>query len=55
MKKAAKSNTGRGAAAEEAPEEPVPVVEVAPAPSELEEETTGHLPPYKMDIAGEVI
>ena len=53
-KKGEKSTTGRGAAVEDAPEEPVAVVEVAPAPSELEAETTGHLPPSQMDTAGEV-
>jgi len=36
------STTGRGAAAQEAPEEPARVVEDAPAFSESKAETTGH-------------
>jgi len=51
-----KGRTGRGAAAQEAPEEPAHVAEDAPAPAEskAEAETTGNPSASEMDMVVEV-
>ena len=53
-KKGTKSTAGRGAAAQEASEQPVRVVEDAPVHPQSEAETTGHPPASQMDIVAEV-